>query len=314
MSKILTLGEPLVVFASEDQDKDLVSAMRFRKFLAGAELNVAIGLTRLGHKVTYLTKVGNDPLGQFIVAAMQENQIDVSHVSKTDAAWTGLEFKEKVSQGDPDVFYFRKHSAASQITPEMIDQLNLSNFDHIHLTGIFAGLSKTTLATTEYCLQQAKIAGVPVTFDPNLRPQLWDSKAEMKEVLNRLCAQAEIVMPGNNEGEFLMGSDDPETIADYYLEQGVQKVIVKVGSKGAFLKDQTQQKFFVPGFKVAQVVDTVGAGDGFATGVIDGFLHQKEANEILRQGNAIGAFAVQSPGDSDGYPTAEELMNFLKIN
>ncbi|MFD1672652.1 sugar kinase [Agrilactobacillus yilanensis] len=314
MSKILTLGEPLVVFASEDQDKDLVTAKHFQKFLAGAELNVAVGLTRLGHQVTYLTQVGNDPFGQFIISAMQANQIDASNIKTIDTAWTGFELKEQVSQGDPGVFYYRKNSAASQVTPEMIDALDLSEFDHIHLTGIFAGLSKTTLATAEYCLQKAKAAHIPVTFDPNLRPQLWQSEVEMKTILNRLCAQAEIVMPGIGEGQILMGSDDPETIADYYLNEGVKMVIVKVGSKGAFIKDAAGHQDFVAGFKVKKVIDTVGAGDGFATGVVDGYLRKKPIAEILRQGNAIGAMAVQHQGDSDGYPTAEALADFLQTN
>lgn len=314
MSKILTLGEPLVVFASENQDQDLVSSDTFKKYLAGAELNVAIGLTRLGHQVTYLTQVGADPFGAFIVSAIQENRIDTHAIQTIETAWTGFELKEKVSHGDPGVFYYRKHSAASQITPEIIDGIDLQAFDHVHLTGIFAGLSQTSLATSEYCLQKAKAAGVSVTFDPNLRPQLWSSEAEMKRVLNRLCTQAEIVMPGIHEGQILMGSDQPEAIADFYLDKGVKIVIVKDGSKGAFIKTATGQQTFVPSFKVQKVVDTVGAGDGFATGIIDGYLRALSPEAMLRQGNAIGALAVQNPGDSDGYPTSSELQSFLQTN
>lgn len=314
MAKVLTLGEPLAVFAAQDADASLVDAANFKKYLAGAELNVAVGLARLGHNVTYLTQVGTDPFGQFIIKAINANGIATDQIRMVNDAWTGFELKQRVTSGDPDTYYFRKGSAAARVTPSILDGLSIQSFDHIHLTGIFSALSQTTLQTVDAVLHLAKSAGVPVTFDPNLRPALWPNENEMKTALNALCEQADIVMPGVNEGMVLMGSSDPENIADFYLHKGVKTVIVKVGAKGAFMKDQKGQTNFVPGFKVKQVIDTVGAGDGFATGVIDGFLKHAEATQILRQGNAIGALAVLQPGDSDGYPTAKGLDAFLQTN
>ena len=136
----------------------------------------------------------------------------------------------------------------------------------------------------------------------------------MVETINDLASHAEIVLPGINEGEILMGSRDPEAIADFYLNNGeaTKTVIVKLGTEGAYVKQKDGTSFTVPGFKVAEVVDTVGAGDGFAVGLITGLIEGKSLKQAVIRANAIGAMAVQSPGDNDGYPTPQELEEFLQ--
>ena len=111
-----------------------------------------------------------------------------------------------------------------------------------------------------------------------------------------------------------MGSRDPEAIADFYLNNGTatKTVIVKLGTEGAFVKLKDGISYTVPGFKVEKVVDTVGAGDGFAVGLITALIEGKELKEAVIRANAIGAMAVQSPGDNDGYPTPEQLAEFLQ--
>ena len=89
-------------------------------------------------------------------------------------------------------------------------------------------------------------------------------------------------------------------------------MIVKLGTEGAYVKQKDGTTFTVPGFKVAEVVDTVGAGDGFAVGLITGLIEGKSLKQAVIRANAIGAMAVQSPGDNDGYPTPQELKEFLQ--
>jgi 2-dehydro-3-deoxygluconokinase len=162
-------------------------------------------------------------------------------------------------------------------------------------------------------VEAAKKKQVRISFDPNLRLALWKDKAEMVEVINALAIQANIVLPGISEGKILTGSDDPETIADFYLKQGVEAVIVKVGSKGAFVKTKAAQ-FMIPAFKVDHVVDTVGAGDGFAVGVVSALLEGQKLQEAVTRGAAIGALAVMSPGDNEGLPTVAGLEKFFYEN
>lgn len=140
-----------------------------------------------------------------------------------------------------------------------------------------------------------------------------EKQEEMVQVINDLAFRSDIVLPGINEGKILTGSDDPSRIADFYLGEGVKIVIIKLGDKGAFVKTQ-DTSFLVEGFKVQHVVDTVGAGDGFAVGVISGLRAGLSLKEAVVRGNAIGALAVMSPGDNDGLPNKKQLEDFMKKN
>lgn len=133
----------------------------------------------------------------------------------------------------------------------------------------------------------------------------------MVKVINDIASKCDMVLPGVAEGMTLTGSDDPDAIADFYLNLGVNTVIVKVGSKGAFVKTQSEA-YLVPGFKVTKVVDTVGAGDGFAVGVISGLLENLPLKEAVKRGNAIGSLQVMVPGDNEGLPSREKLEQYLK--
>lgn len=313
MGNFLTIGEPIALFGSEEIDVSLKDARFFQKFLAGAEVNVAVGVSRLGHNAQYVSRVGKDPFGDFIIDSLNKNNIGTDYLSQTDKYWTAFQLKDQVSTGDPSIFYFRKGSAAAHFEKEQIDKIDFSDLDFVHLSGIFPAISAQALAAFEYLVNRLEKHAIRTTFDPNLRPQLWASKEIMVETINRLASHAEIVLPGINEGEILVGSRDPEIIADFYLNNGIktQAVVVKLGAEGAYVKTKIGESFVVPGFKVEKVVDTVGAGDGFAVGVITGLMENLSLKEAVLRGNAIGALAVQAQGDNEGYPTRDGLISFM---
>jgi len=115
------------------------------------------------------------------------------------------------------------------------------------------------------------------------------------------------VMPGMAEGELLTGYDTPADIARFYLDMGVEAVVIKLGAKGAYYRTQLNEAF-VPGVPVAKVVDTVGAGDGFAVGVISALLENLGFDQATARGNWVGSQAVQSRGDMEGLPTRAALQ------
>ncbi|NHI77735.1 sugar kinase [Lactococcus petauri] len=314
MSKFITIGEPLVVMASQDLDVSLDEAVHFKKYLAGAEFNVALGINRLEHSVGYISKVGSDTFGRFIAEAAQEAGLDTRNLIYDENLLTGVYLKQCVSKGDPATSYFRKNSAASNLKLEDIDMSALKDVQVAHLSGIFAALSDTALQTFKAFNDKLNENKVLTVFDPNLRPALWKNQEEMISTLNELSKKSQIILPGINEGKILMGSSDPEEIADFYLKQSdlTTSVVVKLGSEGAYVKTKSGQAYTVPGFKVTNVIDTVGAGDGFAVGLESALLEGKSLKVAVHRACAIGALAVQSAGDSEGYPTRQELMDFYK--
>jgi 2-dehydro-3-deoxygluconokinase len=313
MSEFITIGEPMAVLTSTQPDVPLSQVTNWKQFLAGAELNVAVGIARLGHSTQYISSVGNDPFGQYIIDQTQKNNVGTDYLNTDSEYPTGHYLKASVTKGDPQVSYFRKGSAAANFDINLLNKIDLTDVKIAHLSGIFAALSNNSLEVFKKFVASLEEKNIFTTFDPNLRPTLWKDKETMVSVTNELAKNGKIVMPGINEGEILMGSREPNEIADFYLSNSskTEAVIVKLGPSGSYVKEANGNEYVVPGFKAEKVVDTVGAGDGFALGVISALLEGLSIEEAALRGNAVGSLAVQSAGDSDGYPTKEQLIKFM---
>jgi 2-dehydro-3-deoxygluconokinase len=304
---VVTFGEAMLMLVA-DRPGPLEDAESFVKRTAGAETNVAIGLARLGLAVGWASRLGTDSMGRYLLRAMQREGVDCSHVACDASQRTGFQFKGRVEGGgDPPVEYHRKGSAASLMEPGQIDEDWLRSARHLHATGVFPALSPNCHATAQRSIALMREAGRTVSFDPNLRPALWPSAERMREAINALAAQADWVLPGIEEGRFLTGEDTPEGIARFYRERGAALVVVKLGPEGAYYDGARCGSSRVAGFPVAQVVDTVGAGDGFAVGVISALLEGRGVREAVVRGAWIGARAVQVLGDTEGLPTRAQL-------
>lgn len=304
---VITIGEAMAMFVATETG-DPAEVEHFMKRVAGAELNVATGLARLGLKVGWVSRVGKDSFGRFVLHSLAKEGIDARGVSEDSRYATGFQMKSKVENGtDPIVEYFRKGSAASHLSPEDFRAEYFTSARHLHLSGVAAALSESSYALLEQAATTMKAQGKTISFDPNLRPVLWKSEAEMVEKLNQLAFQADWVLPGLKEGMILTGQRTPEGIADFYLTRGVQAVIIKTGGDGAWFKTAAGEQGAVAAIKVDNVVDTVGAGDGFAVGVISALLEGRTLQQAIGRGNKIGALAIQVQGDSEGLPTREAL-------
>ena len=304
---VVTIGEAMAMFVATETG-DLAEVEHFMKRVAGAELNVATGLARLGLKVGWVSRVGQDSFGRFVLRSLAKEGIDARGVREDSRYATGFQMKSKVENGtDPIVEYFRKGSAASHLSPEDFRAEYFTSARHLHLSGVAAALSESSYALLEQAATTMKAQGKTISFDPNLRPVLWKSEAEMVEKLNQLAFQADWVLPGLKEGMILTGQRTPEGIADFYLTRGVQAVIIKTGGDGAWFKTAAGEQGAVAAIKVDNVVDTVGAGDGFAVGVISALLEGRTLQQAIGRGNKIGALAIQVQGDSEGLPTREAL-------
>lgn len=247
-------------------------------------------------------------MGRYIANELAPEGINCSHVVRDASQRTGFMFKESVAGGgDPVIEYHRKGSAASLIMPEDIDASWLTGARHLHATGVFAALSHNCLATSQRSMELMRKAGRTVSFDPNLRPSLWSSPSVMRETLNALALQADWVLPGIEEGRILTGAQNAPCIARFYLDRGAKLVVIKLGAEGAYYESD-RARGHVEGFPVREVVDTVGAGDGFAAGAISALLDGKPVDEAVRRGAWIGARAVQVLGGTEGLPSRAELQ------
>lgn len=304
---VLTAGEALVVLAAEVPGA-LEEVERFRRFSAGAELNVAIGLARLGMRVGFMSRVGDDAFGRFLLATMEREGLSRQLVAIDPMRSNGFMLKSLAGGGaDPVIEYYRRGSAASAMDAGDLARAAPAAARHVHLTGILPALSAGCRELALVLAKTARAHGRRVSFDPNLRPRLWASHDDMVATVNALAAQADLVLPGLAEGRLLTGRDRADDIADSYLDLGAGAVVVKLGAQGAYCADRSGLRAYVPGVLAERVVDTVGAGDGFAVGVISGLLDGLALEAAVSRGNAIGARVVQFPGDSDGLPNRREF-------
>jgi 2-dehydro-3-deoxygluconokinase len=303
----VTLGEAMALFVATEPGP-LENVRLFEKRTAGAETNVAVGLARLGLRVGWVSRLGDDAMGRFLLNEFRREGIDCSHAPLLPQARTGFMFKGRVDDGsDPPIEYHRRGSAASMLDAAALDAPWLAAARHLHSTGIFPALTAATLGATQAAMAVARTHGRSISFDPNLRPALWPSPAAMRETINALAAQADWVLPGLDEGRQLCGCSTPEAIARFYRDQGAALVVVKLGPEGAWY-DSQDGSGHVPAVPVRQVVDTVGAGDGFAVGLISALLAGRNVAQAVQRAVWIGARAVQVRGDTEGLPTAAELQ------
>lgn len=304
---VITIGEAMAMFVASETG-DLAAAEHFVKRVAGAELNVATGLARLGLNVGWVSRVGNDSFGRYVLQQLAKEHIDSRAVTTDERYATGFQLKSKAENGtDPIVEYFRKGSAASHLSKADLNEEYFCSARHLHLSGVAAALSESSLGLLNHAANMMKQKGKTISFDPNLRPVLWKSEAEMVKQLNKLAFQSDWVLPGLSEGALLTGQKTPEAIADFYLDHGVKTVVLKTGADGAWFKTASGEKGAVSAVKVDNVVDTVGAGDGFAVGVISALLEGKSLQHAVSRGNKIGSLAIQVIGDSEGLPTRAAL-------
>lgn len=300
--EVVTFGESMGLLTAEDS-RGLEYAAQLRKSFGGAESNLAIGIARLGHSVGWCGRLGNDPLGTMIQKAIRGEGVDVSRSQLADGEPTGLMLRENVS-GKASVHYYRRLSAASNMKPEHLDEQYIAGARILHVTGITAAISRSGLDTVRRAMDIASAAGVTVCFDPNLRLKLWTLE-EARPVLLGLAERCDYFLPGLDELALLYETDDQQQIFDR-LRQLKAVSIVKGGPNLTYVVEP-ERTLEVPYFKAEQVLDTVGAGDGFCAGFITGLLRGYSNEEAVRLGNLNGSMVIQAVGDWEALPTRAQV-------
>lgn len=305
---IVTLGETMVLFTPETSGY-MRYAGNFSAKVAGAESNLAIGLARLGHDSSWISQLGDDEFGKKILSFIRGEGVDVSEVLYDSSASTGLYFKEMITDDEVQVHYYRKDSAASRLEPSDLNEEYIANAKYLHLTGITPALSESCYKTVIKAIEIANANGVTVVFDPNLRRKLW-SEERARQVLLEIASKSDIVLPGLDEGQFLFGDLDAKTMAKRFYDHGASFVVLKLGAEGAYYYSD-KERGHVLGFPVNRVVDPVGAGDGFAAGLLSGLLDDIPLEKAVERGAAVGALVTMVKGDVEGLPDRSRLDAFI---
>jgi 2-dehydro-3-deoxygluconokinase len=273
----------------------LQSASNLQFGIGGAETNLAITLSNLGHTTSFISRVGADPFGQRIRDTLTQHGVATSYLQTDPQHSTGIFFREWLPDGKRRVFYYRRSSAASMLSAEDLRIEMFAQARVVHLTGITPALGPECARAVERAFELARSANAIISFDPNYRAALWQPD-EAQRVLWPFLKQADILLMGHEDAQAILAVPEEEFEAVIRKEFPTQTVILKLAERGA--KAFTpEQILFVPARPVASVIDPVGAGDAFNAGFLAGFLRNYSLEQSLQMGAWLGAQVVESLGD-----------------
>ena len=311
MFDVVTLGEILIDFTP--CGKSVAGQRVFEQNPGGAPANVLASLCKCGKKVAFIGKVGKDMHGAFLKETLIENGICAEGLVEDENVFTTLAFVALSDTGERSFSFARKPGADTCLTEaELKDELiRDAKIFHIGSLSLTADPSRST---TIKALEIAKDAGCIISYDPNYRAPLWDSKEDAIAGMRSVVPYIDVMKISDEETALLTDVEEPEGAAQKLVEMGVPLVAVTLGSKGALVctKEGSQ---VVPGFK-ANMVDTTGAGDSFWGGFLNKLLDSgkkpcdvtlSEAVEFARFGNAVASLCVEKRGAIPAMPTTKEV-------
>lgn len=310
MNKLYSLGELLIDFQSVGTGS-LKTTEQFVKKAGGAPANVCAQAVKLGCQAVYLTKVGKDGFGDFLIDSLKQINIDTRFIKQDDNYDTSLAFVSFQADGEREFSFYRRSAADLYFTPEDFKEVKLDK-DDIFEFGSVALASEVARKTHNYLINKAHEAGAIIAFDPNLRFNLWKDLNELRDVVNAYRVYADVMKIGRDELEFITGKTGEDAVNEV-LQGSLKVLLVTDGSHGAKLY-ANNQCYHCPGYKV-KAVDTTGAGDSFFGAFLGQLLNKKINKEQLQKENdyqqmlefacKAGAFttmnygAIPAMGDQD---------------
>ncbi len=316
MPQVISLGEALIDFVSLESGVEVKDASGFLKAPGGAPANVAVGLARLGVGVGFVGKVGDDPFGHFLEEILSSNGVDTSRLLFECEVRTALAFVSLTSEGDRSFSFYRNPSADMMLRSDEIDENYIASAEVFHF-GSITLISEPSRSATLKAVKISEKHGITVSYDPNLRMNLWPSPDDARREILSSIPMCHILKVNEEETEFLTGKSDIEEGSHELKEMGPVMVVVTLGKEGCIYNDGLNLLRSTP--PKVKPVDTTGAGDGFVAGLLKGILDiRKEGADIgkipaerlktiLSFANIVGAITTTKKGAIPALPTEDEI-------
>ncbi|MBC7464168.1 MAG: sugar kinase [Actinobacteria bacterium] len=297
VTDLYTFGEVMALFVASDTDS-VLTGKKYELQVVGAEANVAVALARLGLRAQLMSRVGQDQLGQVVIAELAAEGVDISRISRV-AAPTGTMVRNRGTTQPVEISYLRTASAATTICPSDVNPLDIHNTRWVHLTGISAAISSSSCESVLTAMNLARAGGVKLSFDLNIRRQLWSEDAA-RDALRGLVRNVDVLFGGSDEYAIVWQGSTPSENLIRAAGAGVRTAIMTSGAGVIRVLDEGNYWEYQP--PVIVVVDPVGSGDAFVGGVISALLSGLVLKEAIVQGSLSGAAVAEQIGDWAGLP------------
>ncbi|MCG7585186.1 aminoimidazole riboside kinase [Photobacterium sp. OFAV2-7] len=306
MAKVWVTGDAVVDLIPEGEGTYL-------KCPGGAPANVAVGVARLGGDSAFFGRVGLDPLGRFMKEVLTDEGVATEQMLLDADQRTSTVIVDLDDDGERSFTFMVKPSADQFTVPEDVPAFQQGEWLHVCSIAL---ANEPSRSTTLGAMKAIRAAGGFVSFDPNLREEVWANPQELKPVVLEAVALADVVKFSDDELLFITGKDDLQSALAWLNENfNLPLVIITQGKKGALVV-QAERQQLVTGRPVSPV-DTTGAGDAFVGGLLAGLAASDDWQladkllDIIKQANACGALATTAKGAMTALPTAEQLAAYL---
>lgn len=311
---VYTIGEALIDFVPTEKGKALYEAPSFQAVPGGAPANVAAVVAKLGGYSKFISKLGQDAFGDYIVKTLEDANVDTTTIKRDKKAKTGLAFITLDGNGERNFSFYRDNCADMLLEVEDVDGIEFKENDIFHY-GSIGLISEVTRKSHEYLIDRAREAGSIISFDPNIRLNLWDNEEECKARILEFLPKADIIKISDDELYFITGINNKDEAIKSLFKENVKVVLYTKGPDGSeFITRDRVIK--VDSIKV-DTVDTTGAGDSFIGTVlcelsmsdeVFTLMSDNKIVEILTLANKCAAKVTTKKGVISSIPSREELF------
>lgn len=313
---VTALGELLIDFTQNGKSEQGNSL--FEANPGGAPCNVLAMLSKLGHKTAFIGKVGKDSFGKQLKDTLEEVGIDATHLYMDEKVHTTLALIHTFADGDRDFSFYRNPGADMMLTEEEVPETLIQNSKIFHF-GTLSMTHEEVRNATKKALEIAKKADCIISFDPNLRPPLWDSLENAKEQILCGLQYCNILKISDNEIQWLTGEEDYTDGVNWILNRfEIPLILVSMGKEGSRAYYKGSMVEAAP-FLQENTIETTGAGDTFGGCVLHYILEhgledlsEDNLTEMLRFANAAAALITTRKGALRVMPTKEEIEKNLQ--
>ncbi|ESN13339.1 fructokinase [Enterobacter sp. MGH 24] len=296
MKKIWVLGDAVVDLLPDGEG-------RLLQCPGGAPANVAVGIARLGGQSAFIGRVGDDPFGRFMSKTLADERVDVKHMRLDPAHRTSTVVVDLDDHGERSFTFMVRPSA--DLFLETADLPTFSAGEWLHVCSIALSAEPSRSATFE-AMAAIRKAGGYVSFDPNIRPDLWPDENELRRCLEQALQSADVVKLSVEELAFLTGDVSVSVGLDVLMARcPARLVLVTQGKEGVIAWHDGTVKHY-PATPV-QCVDTTGAGDAFVAGLLYGLAAGQDLTPVIALAQRCGALATTAKGAMTALPWQHEL-------
>jgi 5-dehydro-2-deoxygluconokinase len=281
----------------------------FGKYLGGSATNVAVAAARHGRRSAVITRTGDDPFGRFVHKALRELDVDDAFVSSVPGLPTPVTFCEIFPPDDFPLYFYRLPKA-----PDLEIRGVELDLDAIRTAGIFwttvTGLSQEPSRSAHHTAWEARGRLTHTVLDLDYRPMFWTSRDEARRQVEPALAHVTVAIGNLDECQTAVGQREPRAAAQALLDHGVELAVVKQGPRGVLART-ADEAVEVPPFPV-EVVNGLGAGDGFGGAVCHGLLAGWPLERIITFANVAGALVASRLECSTAMPTTAEVESAMR--